>query len=141
MEKRWALYAAGLLLVTVPVIGSNAFALPTPLLLAQADSPSELYQVKAEQFIDLVFSRRYDEALQYLHPVLQREIGDMLAERVKNFESTTGPFQERQETQVEGNVVLVNTQFENLTDTIIVIFDQEGLITGVDFPIQPLRSL
>ncbi|HEY9641457.1 MAG TPA: hypothetical protein V6C57_13300 [Coleofasciculaceae cyanobacterium] len=136
---RWATHSA--ILGSILFTAIAAIAPVTQTLAAPVLAQTVSYQNRAEQFIDLVFSNQYDEALQYLHPTLRNEFRNNFKERVENFERVTGKFQERQETRVEGNVVLVNTRFANLTDTIVVIFDQDGLITGIDFPIEPLRSL
>lgn len=106
-------------------------------LTAQATGfvSSDREQQIAEQFIDLVFRQQYNEALQYIHPVLRAELSpERLQQGAEQFQKRSGAFIKRLNTQVDGDVVLVNTQFEQVTDTILVIFDDSGLITGVDFP-------
>lgn len=95
----------------------------------------------AEQFVDLVFSQRYSEALQFIHPVLRAELSpERLQQAVEQFQRRSGAYVKRLDTKVDGNIVLVNTQFERVTDTVFVIFDDSGMITGVDFPQDPQQS-
>jgi hypothetical protein len=139
--QRWATHSVilgSLLTAAVPTIAPPSQALPASISIAQTVS----YQERAEQFVDLVFSAQYDEALEYLHPVLQEATEEnSLEDRVERFQQVTGAFQTRLDAQVVENVVLVTTEFENVTDTIVIIFDEEGLITGVDFPLQPLQTI
>ncbi len=112
-------------------------------LVAQATdfAAGDREQEIAEQFIDLVFSQRYSEALQYIHPVLQAELSpERLQQGAEQFQKRSGMFIKRLDTRVDGDVVLVNTQFERVTDTILIIFDDSGSITGVDFPQNSLQS-
>jgi hypothetical protein len=128
----------GLLTTSLATIAPLSQALPSPVSIAQTVS----YETIAEQFIDLIFSAQYDEALEYLHPVLQEAtLENSLEQRVERFQRVTGAFQARLDAQVVENVVLVTTEFENVTDTIVIIFDENGLITGVDFPLQPLQTI
>jgi hypothetical protein len=128
----------GLLTTSLATIAPLSQALPSPVSIAQTVS----YETIAEQFIDLIFSAQYDEALEYLHPILQEATAEnSLEERVERFQQVTGAFQARLDAQVVENVVLVTTEFENVTDTIVIIFDENGLITGVDFPLQPLQTI
>jgi len=96
---------------------------------------------RATQFVDLVFSQQYEDALSYLHPDFRQEVESSFAERAEAFLGTTGAFQERQDSQVVENVVFINAQFEKVTDTIVIIFDETGLITGLDFPVAPLQTI
>ncbi|GAB4368412.1 MAG: hypothetical protein Kow00121_07470 [Elainellaceae cyanobacterium] len=100
-------------------------------------------QAKAEQFVDLLFAQRYYEALQYVHPALREELSqdDHISEQVQEFKEMAGGFKGRLDATPNGNLVLVNTEFENITDTVVVIFDDQGLITGFDFPVEPLRAV
>ncbi|MEO1211035.1 MAG: hypothetical protein AAFX78_16035 [Cyanobacteria bacterium J06638_20] len=104
-----------------------------PVVVAQATSNEE----RAVEFIGLIFANQYDAALAYLHPLLRSGGEEALAERAQEFEAQVGEFQEQQGVETVDNVVLVSATFEEASDTIVVIFDEEGLITGVDFPIEP----
>ncbi|MEO1147480.1 MAG: hypothetical protein AAFY26_18000 [Cyanobacteria bacterium J06638_22] len=112
---------------------SPTLANTTPLVVAQATSNEE----SAIEFISLIFANQYDAALAYLHPLLRSGGESALAERAQEFEAQVGEFQEQQGVETVDNVVLVSATFEETSDTIVVIFDEEGLITGVDFPIEP----
>lgn len=139
--KYWVAHSiilGGLLTAVMPTIAPSSQALPASISIAQ----TVFYQERAEEFVDLVFSTQYDEALEYLHPILQEAAEEnSLEERVERFQRVTGAFQERLDTQVVENVVLITTEFENVTDTIVIIFDEAGLIIGVDFPLQPLQTI
>lgn len=112
---------------------SPTLANTTPMVVAQATSNEE----SAIEFISLIFANQYDAALAYLHPLLRSDGESALAERAQEFEAQVGEFQEQQGVETVDNVVLVSATFEESSDTIVVIFDEEGLITGVDFPIEP----
>ena len=100
-------------------------------------------QTKAEQFVDLLFAQRYYEALQYVHPTLREELSEdnHIIEQVQAFKQMAGAFKSRLDTSIDGNLVLINTEFEYITDTVIILFDDQGLITGFDFPVEPLREV
>jgi len=112
---------------------SPALADTAPAIVTQATSNEE----RAIAFVDLIFAEQYGDALAYLHPLLRSGGEAALAERAEEFEAQTGEFQEQEGVETVENVVLVNALFEETSDTIIIIFDEEGLITGVDFPIEP----
>jgi hypothetical protein len=147
----WAMRSAllgGIVTSTLLIAALPSQALPTadtPTFdgsAAEAIAQSISYTERAEQFVDLVFSAQYDEALEYLHPILQEATAEnSLEERVERFQQVTGGFQERLDTRMVENIVLITTEFENVTDTIVIIFDESGLITGVDFPLQPLQAI
>jgi hypothetical protein len=112
---------------------SPTLADTTPVVIAQAASNEE----RAVEFIDLIFAEQYDAAMVYLHPLLRSDGEESLVERAQEFEAQIGEFQEQQGIETVDNVVLVDVAFGETSDTIVVIFDEEGLITGVDFPIEP----
>ena len=129
----------------------SSISLPTAaqssLLNSQSSSESgnasAQIQTKAEQFVDLLFKHRYSEALQYVHPTLREELmkENNIVNNVQEFQELTGGFKRRLDSRVEDNLVLVNTEFEAVTDIVVVIFDEQGQITGFDFPVEPLRSI
>lgn len=147
IAKSAHLWSGVLSLVFTAVLASVAAAAiaqtPTdslqPAPAAAADSES--IQAKAEQFVDLLFRNRYYEALQYVEPNLRAELlaNNNIVDDVQNFQEMAGAFRARLDSQVDDNLVLVNTRFARITDTVIVIFDDQGQITGFDFPIEPLR--
>ncbi|WP_416675916.1 hypothetical protein [Egbenema bharatensis] len=138
----------GILISTLPIAALPAQVLSapdTPIFdgtAAEAIAQSMSYTARAEQFVDLIFSAQYGEALEYLHPILREATAEnSLEARVERFQQVTGLFQERRDARAVENVVLITTEFEHVTDTIVIIFDESGLITGVDFPLQPLQTI
>lgn len=117
-------------------------ASPSAPASSSADLAAQRQQV-AEAFIDLTMAKNYDQAVQYLDPELRDDWPpEKLRERATDFLSRTGAFVKRLNSQVISNVVLVNTQFEKVTDDIVVIFDDNNvLITGIDFPAQPMPTV
>ena len=111
-----------------PILADTA-----PVVVAQAASNEE----SAVEFIDLIFADQYDAAMDYLHPLLRSDGEESMIERAQEFETQIGEFQEQQGVETVDNVVLVEAMFGETSDTIVVIFDEDGLITGVDFPIEP----
>lgn len=116
--------------------GQMPLALATPASPAVAQAMSN--EERAIAFVDLVFAEDYDAALAYLHPLLRSGGEAGLAERTADLENQIGEFQAQQGTETIENVVLVNARFANALNTsIVIIFDEQGLITGIDFPLEP----
>lgn len=133
-----------LLTATFSSLALSALA-QTPPAVPQppANDTAVPIQTKAEQFIDLLFAHRYSEALLYVHPTLREDLtkDDNIVNDVQEFQELAGGFKQRLDSRTDSNLVLVNAEFEALTDTIVVIFDEQGQITGFDFPEEPLRSI
>ncbi|MDR7922475.1 MULTISPECIES: hypothetical protein [unclassified Thermosynechococcus] len=92
----------------------------------------------AEQFLDALFGNHVDLALSYLHPQLQREFSPKkLKQRQANFLRRVGVYKERLGSQINDNIVSIKVAFSNVTDTLIVMMDSNGKITGIDFPAAP----
>lgn len=100
---------------------------------------SEQTQIQtAEQFVDALFGNNFDLAWSYLHPQLQQEFPPKrLQERKARFLKRVGAYKERLGSESNGNIVSVKVAFAKVTDTLIVIMDSNGKITGVDFPATP----
>lgn len=95
-------------------------------------------QEVAEKFVDDLVAGEYGVARAYFHPTLKAEIfPEDLEERWQALQQTTGEFQQRLDSEViagsDVDIVKVNIEFENVTDSLIVIF-QNNRIAGVDFP-------
>ena len=112
-----------------PKIGLQPVQSAAPTLTQQRESI-------ANQFVDLIAAQQYNAAVDLLDPRLREEwTTPVLQQRVEDFFGRTGNFVKRLDTKVDGDIVLVNTQFENVTNDIFVIFDEGGnQITGIDFP-------
>lgn len=112
--------------------------------IARGESPaviniSEQTQVQtAEQFIDALFGNNFDLAWSYLHPQLQKEFPPKrLKQSKERFLKRVGAYKERLGSKSNGNIVSVKVAFAKVTDTLIVIMDGNGKITGIDFPATP----
>lgn len=46
-------------------------------------------------------------------------------------------YKERLGSQINDNIVSIKVAFSNVTDTLIVMMDSNGKITGIDFPAAP----
>lgn len=119
-----------------------------PLMLSQ-DSPetsseaaidpalAEKLQANAEAFVDALFAADYDQAWKYLGPVTQSENPPrVLMRKNRSFLKRVGDFQRRLDSEVNGNVVAVKLEFAKVTDRMILIFDENAKIIGIDFPRQ-----
>lgn len=92
----------------------------------------------AEEFVDLVAQGRFDTARLLMNPTLRE--GWTVAEMQDNWaqlQKVMGGYQQRLTTEVvDEKLVLVNLQFERAADNLLVIFDDQHQISGVDFPLQ-----
>ncbi|URR34594.1 DUF3887 domain-containing protein [Thermosynechococcus sp. HN-54] len=89
----------------------------------------------AEQFVDALFGNNFDLAWSYLHPQLQQEFSPTkLEQRQASFLKRVGVYKKRLGSRINGNIVSIKVAFSNVTDTLIVIMDSNGKITGIDFP-------
>lgn len=117
-----------------------------PLILSQGmpeDSPADSidpalaaqFQANAESFVDLLFAADYDQAWEYLGPVMQSENPPrVLMRKNRSFLKRVGDFQRRLDSTVNGNIVAVKLEFAKVTDSMILIFDENAKIIGIDFP-------
>ncbi|MFN4278637.1 hypothetical protein [Thermosynechococcus sp.] len=112
-----------------------------PAIARRGESPavikvSEQTQIQtAEQFLDALFGNLFDLVWSYLHPQLQKAFPPKrLQEGKARFLKWVGAYKERLGSESNGNIVSVKVAFAKVTDTLIVIMDSNGKITGVDFP-------
>ncbi|MBW4658271.1 MAG: DUF3887 domain-containing protein [Drouetiella hepatica Uher 2000/2452] len=104
--------------------------------LSQA-TPTKPMTTRAEEFVNLTAKGDFVGAWQYIHPSLRTTWSPVdMQQSWHDLQNRTGAFQQfnsfRQDDQ---SVVLVNTQFEKVTDNLIIIFDDtRQWIVGVDFP-------
>ncbi len=140
MSKHY--FLGGLIgLVGVLVSSSPLLALPqapSPVYLAESETapitPGQL-QANAEAFVDALFAQEFDQAWTYLAPQTQSENPPrVLMRKSRAFIKQTGEFQQRLSSRVAGEIVVVNIKFANVTDDLILIFDNQGKIFGIDFP-------
>jgi hypothetical protein len=130
--------AIGLLASFSPTALGQPVAQPSP---AAETSPNPDLNRISEQFVDLIAAGEYEQARRMLNPVLRE--GWTAAQMRRNWESLqkiVGPYKGRSNTQVvDGNLVLVDLEFEQATDNLLIIFDEQQQIQGVDFPLQVPR--
>lgn len=125
-----------------------AFAQPrptppqTPQVLPAAPSVETQVTAIAEQFIDLVASGEFEQAHQMLNPTLREgwTVAQM-RDDWRNLQRITGRYSARTGTEIiDSSLVLVNLKFQKVEDNMLVIFDDQQQIRGVDFPLQLPRQ-
>lgn len=120
-------------------------SLPPPanpsLNLDRSNATTASLAATSEQFVDLIAAGKFEQARRLLNPVLQQ--GWTTAQMRQNWQSLQtiiGSYKGRSNTQVvDGNLVLIDLEFENATDNLLIIFDDQQQIQGVDFPLQVPR--
>ncbi len=140
----------GRLFVLLPLLTGSTLGLLarfSPTALAQpAAQPSppvstspipELNQI-SERFVDLIAAGEFEQARRLLNPVLQQDwTAAQMRSNWENLQQIIGPYQQRSNTQiVDGNLVLIDLEFAKATDNLLIIFDDQRQIQGVDFPLQ-----
>ena len=119
-------------------LSAIALADPMPAATPKTSVSTLSNRQAAEQFVDALFSNNFKQAWTYLSPVLQGQITpQQLQQRQQFFLKRVRAFNNRLGTKLDGNIASVNIAFSNVTDTLILIFDDSGKITGVDFPANP----
>lgn len=125
-------------LLLVPVMASASP--PITLALMESKQTETLSnQQKAEKFVDLLIAGQYSQARALLYPDLQSQWSPAAIEQIwLELQQTTGPAQKRLSSRstesVGAELVFVEVQFEKTTDKLLVIFNQNQEIVGVDFP-------
>ena len=97
----------------------------------------------AKQFVVAVSTGNFITAHSFLSPNFQKEISpDALQRKWLGLQRITGTFQKvgrvvEAETTPDMRLVLVNVNFNRLSDNLYVILNNQNEITGVDFPEEP----
>lgn len=97
----------------------------------------------AAQFVKALSQGQYVSARSFFSPAMQKEVSAAsLQARWQRLQQYTGNFMQVKRLveaaeNPEQRLVLVQTEFNRLTDNLFVILDANNLITGVDFPIDP----
>ena len=106
----------------------------------RADDPTS--QV-AQQFMQAVSTGNFITAHSFLSPQFQKDITPQaLQSKWLNLQRSTGMFQQlgrvvEAESTPDSHLVLVNVQFNRLSDNLFVILDGNNQVIGVDFPSEP----
>lgn len=104
------------------------------------DLTDEKSSIVARNFVEALSKGQYVTARSFLTLPLQAELSaSTLQTKWLGLQRLTGSFVRvlrvvEAETSDEGQLVLVNTQFNRLTDNLFVILNSNNEITGVDFP-------
>jgi hypothetical protein len=97
----------------------------------------------ARQFVEAISTGNFITAQSFLAPAVQEELTPaVLQARWLGLQRLTGTFLRvgraiEAERTPDTNLVLVNVQFNRLSDNLYVILNSENQITGVDFPENP----
>lgn len=104
------------------------------------DQPAEKV---VRDFIGALSSGQFISASSFLSPVMQEQISQaQLQQKWLNLQRITGNFVRvkrinRAESNPDMRLVIVNTEFNRLTDNLFVTLDAQNQIIGVDFPTDP----
>ena len=104
------------------------------------DQPAEKV---VRDFITALSSGHFISASSFLSPLMQEQIPQgQLQQKWLNLQRITGNFVRvkrinRAESTPEMRLVIVNTEFNRLTDNLFVTLDSDNRIIGVDFPTDP----
>ncbi|MCP9785086.1 DUF3887 domain-containing protein [Cyanobium sp. N5-Cardenillas] len=104
------------------------------------DQPAEKV---VRDFITALASGHFISASSFLSPVMQEQIPQgQLQQKWLNLQRITGNFVRvkrinRAESTPDMRLVIVNTEFNRLTDNLFVTLDAQNQIIGVDFPTDP----
>jgi hypothetical protein len=108
------------------------------------DLTDEAPSLVARRFVMALSAGHFISARSYLSLPLQKEIGaSALQARWQQLQRQTGEFVRiRRAVEAESNadqrLVLVNTEFNRLSDSLYVILNSSNEIIGVDFPSDPI---
>jgi hypothetical protein len=97
----------------------------------------------ALRFVEAISSGNFITAQSFLSPSVQQELTPAALQRKwLGLQRLTGNFVKvgravEAESSAEMRLVLVNVQFNRLSDNLYVILNSENQITGVDFPETP----
>ena len=108
------------------------------------DLTDEAPSLVAKRFVTALSKGHFISARSYLSLPMQKEIGAAaLQARWQQLQRQTGEFVRirravEAESSGEQRLVLVNTEFNRLTDSLFVILNASNEIIGVDFPSDPI---
>jgi hypothetical protein len=96
----------------------------------------------AEKFVDDLGAQDFVKVRGYMHPYLKEAIlPEQIQQKWEELQTVTGRFQRRLGSKVmkgsdidNADLVLVTIEFEKVTDELIVTFDRDKKIIGVNFP-------
>lgn len=122
-----------LLLLQLPGKSQGSFTQAGSDSIAQSN-PSDQQQEVAERFFDLLFSQQYEAATQYISPTVKSEFpAAVLRQKVEDFQRGTGAFVARLDSQVAGDVVIIDLLFARGKRTFVVSFDENLNILNANY--------
>ena len=143
ISRRWASLVLPIALIATPAFAQSKPAPSSaPQVLPAAPSVENQVKATAEQFIDRVAAGEFEQAHQMLNPTLREgwTVAQMQSDW-RNLQRITGRYSARTGTEVvDSSLVLVNLKFQKVEDNMLVIFDNQQQIRGVDFPLQLPRQ-
>jgi hypothetical protein len=107
------------------------------------DATDKAAEVVVRDFMAALTNGHFISASSFLSPTLQEEIPQAALQRKwQNLQGITGNFVKvrrisKAESTADMKLVIVNTEFNRLTDNLFVILDSRNQIVGVDFPTDP----
>ncbi|MDB9313927.1 DUF3887 domain-containing protein [Spirulina sp. CS-785/01] len=106
----------------------------SPLEMAQTPEDRLTNEKIAEGFLEAMEAEQYNIAWANLHPNLQQAWNlQRMQEIWADVEASLGEYQGYQRSREAENVVAVTVEFENITDDLIFVFENNK-IAGIDFP-------
>jgi Protein of unknown function (DUF3887) len=120
------------------LIASRTPVLAAPVSVSQVSVATyqNNIQQKAEAFVDALSEKQFDKATKDLNRDMKQAWSSINAKEYwQNLQKSTGKFEKRVKSTVNENLVLVTIQFDKVTEDLFVIFDSQGNIVGVDFPV------
>jgi hypothetical protein len=134
-SRCWASSVLLLALTTSPALAQPS----EPMISQSSTSQSEARMTEiAERFIDLVAAGKYEESRRLLNPRLREGwTAAQIRDDWEQLQRVIGTYKDRTATHIaDNNLVLVDLEFERAADNLLVIFDDQQQIQGVDFPLQ-----
>ena len=98
-----------------------------------------------QQFMQAISGGQFISAHSFLSPQFQKDITPQaLQAKWLNLQRLTGSFVKlgrvvEAESTPDSRLVLVNVEFNRLSDNVFVILNASNQVTGVDFPAEPNR--
>jgi ribosomal protein L17 len=109
------------------------------MALSTQETQSEEIQNKTEELINWLDEGEFAKVQQVLHPDLQPNwTSERIEQRWKELLAQTGSLQRivdsRAVRTINSDIVIVTLEFENGTNEMLIDFNKQGQIVGVDFP-------
>ncbi len=120
---------------------------PTILVQGTDTAANEALKLKAAQLMELLTEEEYAAARESISEELAEKLSAQQIEQIwENLIIATGSVKKFDSSKVintvNADLVFITAEFEDSTDDFIVTFNQEGEVTGIDFPkIDPIDRI